>query len=217
MVPSLEAGVLNSPAVSVSLVFCSGKLSRSRIPVHMYRMMVRYAPQKPSPLHTSDVKFSHICLSLPTVCTHQVPSFNCLCIDDIRSSVYTHVCMDFFASSLLLVTARIFGTLGGLDTNKIRNYGEVFRVFWSMNLHGGWIHLIVNLTCQVQLLWIIEPVRRTERLPAYAEVSRGRGSMCLLPHKHLLFPSQCYYASVDAFLALRTSRLSISSLPSSLS
>ncbi|KAL8427287.1 hypothetical protein ACSSS7_007799 [Eimeria intestinalis] len=53
---------------------------------------------------------------------------------------------------------RILGVMGALDSNMIRNYGEVYRVFWAANLHGGWVHLIVNLLCQTAVLFILEPV-----------------------------------------------------------
>lgn len=52
---------------------------------------------------------------------------------------------------------RIYSILGGLDTNMIRNYNEVYRVFWSMYLHGGFLHILINLSCQIQTLWMIEP------------------------------------------------------------
>nr|PIL97796.1 rhomboid protease ROM5 [Toxoplasma gondii COUG] len=52
---------------------------------------------------------------------------------------------------------RVFSSLGALDTNKVRNYGEMFRVVWGMFLHGGWMHLLLNVSCQAQTLWILEP------------------------------------------------------------
>lgn len=52
---------------------------------------------------------------------------------------------------------RIFRALGGLETNYIRNYGELFRLFTSMYLHGGWLHILINISCQIQMFWIIEP------------------------------------------------------------
>ncbi|SJK86042.1 ROM4 [Babesia microti strain RI] len=53
--------------------------------------------------------------------------------------------------------ARIFETLGGLNSNKIRNYKEYYRLVWSMFLHGSVIHMVFNLCCQIQSLWMIEP------------------------------------------------------------
>ncbi|KAL8269445.1 hypothetical protein Esti_006635 [Eimeria stiedai] len=53
---------------------------------------------------------------------------------------------------------RILGVMGALDSNMIRNYGEIYRVFWAANLHGGWVHLIVNILCQTAVLFILEPV-----------------------------------------------------------
>ncbi|ORM41760.1 Rhomboid-like protease 4 [Babesia sp. Xinjiang] len=52
---------------------------------------------------------------------------------------------------------RVFALLGGLNANIIRNYDEYFRLFWSMFLHSSWKHLIFNVFCQIQALWIIEP------------------------------------------------------------
>ncbi|PHJ21296.1 rhomboid protease rom5 [Cystoisospora suis] len=99
---------------------------------------------------------------------------------------------------------RIFGTLGGLDTNKIRNYrGEVFRVFWSMNLHGGWIHLLVNLICQVQILWIIEPVwgfLRTLLLWFVSGVSGNLMSAVLDPCTITVGSSGALYGLIGALL-----------------
>ncbi|GIX63733.1 rhomboid protease [Babesia caballi] len=54
---------------------------------------------------------------------------------------------------------RVFALLGGLNTNMIRNYGEYFRIFWSMFLHSSGKHLLFNVFCQIQALWIIEPAR----------------------------------------------------------
>ncbi|XP_026190703.1 rhomboid-like protease 5 [Cyclospora cayetanensis] len=54
--------------------------------------------------------------------------------------------------------ARILSPLGALDTNLIRNYGEVYRIFWASALHGGWVHLLVNILCQASVLCILEPV-----------------------------------------------------------
>ncbi|GFE54897.1 hypothetical protein BaOVIS_023010 [Babesia ovis] len=54
---------------------------------------------------------------------------------------------------------RVYTLLGGINTNMIRNYDEYFRLFWSMFLHSSWKHLIFNVFCQVQALWIIEPMQ----------------------------------------------------------
>ncbi|KAL8436316.1 hypothetical protein ACSSS7_001867 [Eimeria intestinalis] len=53
--------------------------------------------------------------------------------------------------------SRILTAFGGLETNYMRNYGEVFRVFTSMYLHGGFLHILINLLCQIQSLWMLEP------------------------------------------------------------
>ncbi|KAL8269837.1 hypothetical protein Esti_006251 [Eimeria stiedai] len=52
---------------------------------------------------------------------------------------------------------RILSAFGGLESNYMRNYGEVFRVFTSMYLHGGFVHICINLLCQIQSLWMLEP------------------------------------------------------------
>lgn len=52
---------------------------------------------------------------------------------------------------------RILSVFGGLETNLIRNYHETFRVFTSMYLHGGFLHICINLLCQIQSLWMLEP------------------------------------------------------------
>ncbi|GBE60718.1 rhomboid protease ROM4 [Babesia ovata] len=53
--------------------------------------------------------------------------------------------------------ARVFQLLGGSDANMARNYNEYFRLLWSMFMHSSWKHLLFNVFCQVQALWIIEP------------------------------------------------------------
>lgn len=53
---------------------------------------------------------------------------------------------------------RIFSIIGGLNANMIRNYNETFRIFWAIFMHGSWWHLLFNIFCQMQALWIIEPV-----------------------------------------------------------
>ncbi|CRG97845.1 rhomboid protease ROM4, putative [Plasmodium gallinaceum] len=55
------------------------------------------------------------------------------------------------------VNSRVYSQLGGLNTNLIRNYGETYRLFWSMYLHGGFMHILFNVICQIQILWMIEP------------------------------------------------------------
>ncbi|KAI4839750.1 rhomboid protease ROM4 [Plasmodium brasilianum] len=55
------------------------------------------------------------------------------------------------------VNSRVYNLLGGLNTNYIRNYGEIYRLFWSVYLHGGYMHIIFNVICQIQILWMIEP------------------------------------------------------------
>ncbi|SCN60885.1 rhomboid protease ROM4, putative [Plasmodium chabaudi chabaudi] len=55
------------------------------------------------------------------------------------------------------INNRVYNQLGGLNTNYIRNYGEIYRLFWSMYLHGGLMHIIFNVICQIQILWMIEP------------------------------------------------------------
>ncbi|OEH80626.1 rhomboid-like protease 4 [Cyclospora cayetanensis] len=52
---------------------------------------------------------------------------------------------------------RILSAFGGLETNLMRNYGESWRVFTSMYLHGGFLHICINLLCQIQSLWMLEP------------------------------------------------------------
>ncbi|PFH31630.1 rhomboid protease ROM5 [Besnoitia besnoiti] len=108
-----------------------------------------------------------------------------------------------YAASFDSPNARVFTPLGGLDTNKIRNYGEVFRVFWSMNLHGGWIHLLVNLLCQVQTLWIIEPAwgfLRTLLLWCVSGVSGNLLSAVVDPCTVTVGSSGAFYGLLGALL-----------------
>lgn len=64
--------------------------------------------------------------------------------------------------------SRILTAFGGLETNYIRNYDEPWRIFTSMYLHGGFLHITINLLCQIQTLWMLEPVR-------------GVSAMCIWP------------------------------------
>ena len=66
---------------------------------------------------------------------------------------------------MFVTSARILSVLGALDSNMIRNYGEVYRVFWAANLHGGWTHLIINLLCQTAVLFVLEPVINPNNKP----------------------------------------------------
>eukprot|EP01068_Selenidium_serpulae_P013554 Selendium_serpulae@DN5975_c0_g1_i7.p1 len=45
---------------------------------------------------------------------------------------------------------------GGLDTNSIRD-GQVFRVFWAMWMHSGFLHILFNVACQLQFFFMLEP------------------------------------------------------------
>eukprot|EP01057_Protomagalhaensia_wolfi_P005711 Protomagalhaensia_wolfi_Nauph_80__5710@NODE_680_length_2130_cov_39_365854_g507_i0_p1_GENE_NODE_680_length_2130_cov_39_365854_g507_i0NODE_680_length_2130_cov_39_365854_g507_i0_p1_ORF_typecomplete_len507_score73_22Rhomboid/PF01694_22/2_6e28Tmemb_9/PF05434_11/0_052Tmemb_9/PF05434_11/2_1e03_NODE_680_length_2130_cov_39_365854_g507_i04541974 len=46
--------------------------------------------------------------------------------------------------------------LGGLNTNAIRQ-GEWIRLFWSMWMHSGWLHIGLNLLSQIQYFLMVEP------------------------------------------------------------
>ncbi|CDR97127.1 RHOMBOID-RELATED, putative [Babesia bigemina] len=52
---------------------------------------------------------------------------------------------------------RTLNILGCADTNYIRHYGEWFRMFTAIALHGGWLHLLNNSVAQVIIFYVIEP------------------------------------------------------------
>lgn len=46
--------------------------------------------------------------------------------------------------------------LGGLNSNEVRK-GELYRLFWAMWMHSGWLHIVFNIVCQLQYMWMVEP------------------------------------------------------------
>lgn len=75
--------------------------------------------------------------------------------------------------------SRILTVFGGLETNYMRNYGESWRVFTSMYLHGGFLHIGINLLCQIQSLWMLEPVREQRVASRRASHLLGAAASCL--------------------------------------
>lgn len=47
-------------------------------------------------------------------------------------------------------------SLGGSNANQIRK-GQLYRLFWAMWMHSGWLHVGLNILCQLQFFWIVEP------------------------------------------------------------
>lgn len=47
--------------------------------------------------------------------------------------------------------------MGGLNANAIRKDGQWIRIFWSMWMHSGWIHIMFNVLCQLQFFYMLEP------------------------------------------------------------
>ena len=77
-----------------------------------------------------------------------------LCFNKTEYSTF-HTSRD--QNSLIGPSAEVLLRLGGLSVNQIRNNGETFRLFWSMWMHAGWIHIILNIACQLQYLFMFEP------------------------------------------------------------
>lgn len=46
--------------------------------------------------------------------------------------------------------------LGGLNANAIRQ-GQWVRMFWSMWMHSGWLHIGLNVLSQIQYFYMLEP------------------------------------------------------------
>lgn len=83
---------------------------------------------------------------------------------------------------------RILTAFGGLETNYIRNYDELWRIFTSMYLHGGFLHITINLLCQIQTLWMLEPVREGNDAglnSPFITIQRDRDSLNILMVKRL--------------------------------
>eukprot|EP01053_Blabericola_migrator_P001225 Blabericola_migrator_1__1224@NODE_1313_length_4837_cov_257_204193_g883_i0_p1_GENE_NODE_1313_length_4837_cov_257_204193_g883_i0NODE_1313_length_4837_cov_257_204193_g883_i0_p1_ORF_typecomplete_len518_score47_44Rhomboid/PF01694_22/1_2e04Rhomboid/PF01694_22/1e27_NODE_1313_length_4837_cov_257_204193_g883_i029984551 len=47
-------------------------------------------------------------------------------------------------------------SLGGLNANAIRQ-GEWIRMFWSIWMHSGWLHIGLNVLSQIQYFYMLEP------------------------------------------------------------
>lgn len=69
--------------------------------------------------------------------------------------------------------------MGGLDTNAIRA-GESVRLFWSMWMHSGWIHIALNIACQLQYFYMLEPDWGTMRTFLLFFVSGITGERALI-------------------------------------
>lgn len=52
---------------------------------------------------------------------------------------------------------RLVDSIGCMNSNKVRLYGETFRLWTAIFLHAGVQHLLLNLFVNVQLLYVIEP------------------------------------------------------------
>eukprot|EP00915_Cephaloidophora_sp_WS-2016_P003184 GHVH01004301.1.p1 GENE.GHVH01004301.1~~GHVH01004301.1.p1 ORF type:complete len:554 (+),score=65.97 GHVH01004301.1:137-1798(+) len=50
----------------------------------------------------------------------------------------------------------VLNELGALNSNAIRE-GEHYRLFWACYMHSGWIHIGMNLLCQIQYIIMYEP------------------------------------------------------------
>ncbi|EZG44368.1 S54 family peptidase [Gregarina niphandrodes] len=75
--------------------------------------------------------------------------------------------------------------LGGLNANAVRS-GEWIRMFWSMWMHSGWLHIGLNILCQLQYFYMLEPdwgVCRTLLIFWFAGISGNLLSMIMDPCK----------------------------------
>ncbi|KAK1939800.1 rhomboid 4 [Babesia divergens] len=52
---------------------------------------------------------------------------------------------------------RLVDSIGCVNSNKIRLYGETFRLWTAIFLHAGVQHILLNMFVNVQLLYVIEP------------------------------------------------------------
>eukprot|EP01071_Lankesteria_metandrocarpae_P009556 Lankesteria_metandrocarpae@DN5216_c0_g3_i2.p1 len=59
-------------------------------------------------------------------------------------------------NSMFGPSPEVLNQLGGLNTNKVRE-GESVRLYWSMWMHSGWLHILLNIVAQIQFLYMLEP------------------------------------------------------------
>ncbi|UKJ90502.1 hypothetical protein MACJ_001436 [Theileria orientalis] len=98
---------------------------------------------------------------------------------------------------------RVFNLFGCLDANYIRNYNESFRLFWSMLMHKGLLHMLFNLLAQSQILWIIEPDWGTLRTASTFFIGGLVGSMSAAvfePSFNVLGSSGCLFGLIASLI-----------------
>ncbi|OII74842.1 uncharacterized protein cubi_02974 [Cryptosporidium ubiquitum] len=94
--------------------------------------------------------------------------------------------------------------MGALDTNLVRN-GQLARLFWSFWLHTGFIHLIINLSCQVILGIILETrwvIWRYTILYFLGGISGNLASAVLDPCTISAGSSACFFALLGGIIVL---------------
>lgn len=75
----------------------------------------------------------------------------------LNKKTYSKFHTTFSENSMLGPSPYVLSDLGALNVNSIRNSGEGVRIFWSMWMHGGWLHIIPNVICQLQFFHMLEP------------------------------------------------------------
>ncbi|KAH8582533.1 rhomboid family membrane associated protease [Cryptosporidium sp. chipmunk genotype I] len=94
--------------------------------------------------------------------------------------------------------------MGALDTNLVRS-GQLARLFWSFWLHTGFIHLIINLSCQVILGIILETrwvIWRYAILYILGGISGNLASAVLDPCTISAGSSSCFFALLAGIIVL---------------
>lgn len=94
--------------------------------------------------------------------------------------------------------------MGALDTNLIRN-GQITRLFWSFWLHTGFIHLAINLSCQIILGIILETrwvIWRYAILYFIGGISGNLASAVLDPCSVSAGSSACLFALLAGIIVL---------------
>ncbi|KAK9171563.1 Rhomboid family protein [Cryptosporidium meleagridis] len=94
--------------------------------------------------------------------------------------------------------------MGALDTNLVRN-GQLARLFWSFWLHTGFIHLFINLSCQIILGIILETrwvIWRYAILYLLGGISGNLASAVLDPCTISAGSSACFFALLAGIIVL---------------
>ena len=70
-----------------------------------------------------------------------------------------------------LTDIEVLWRLGAMQVDRVSEHGEVWRLVTALFLHGGWLHLLLNLFALVQLAALVELIYGGPRMLAFYVVS----------------------------------------------